>query len=112
MTSPSQPSTILTDAEVAQRIFLLSELHGVLHDRGVRCVLATRQLIVLSGSETRPQPHGPTNPALHVFTARQTVHVTTDGATYDLPGGTQLSVLDPAAAADAIVSASSAAPPS
>ena|SRR5579859_2186477 len=110
MTLPSQPSAILDDAEAARRTFLLSELHGVLHDRGIRCVLATRQLLVLSSSGTRVPPHGPTDPTLHVFAAGQTVHVTTDGATYDLPGGTRLSVLDPTAAADAIIG--SAAPPS
>lgn len=54
---------------------------------------------MLRYNATSPEPSGMTDPALHIFTPDGTSIATTDGSTYNLPGGQASPVSDPAAAA-------------
>jgi hypothetical protein len=80
---PSARPPILATGEAARRAALLSDLSSALEAQGVSTVLArTRRLVLGTKPHKRPEPSGPTDPQLHVFTPDGTAIITTDGTSY------------------------------
>jgi hypothetical protein len=79
---------------------ILAGLQAVLAESGIRCVLARRHRLVLRYNDSGPlEPSGFTDPALHFLAPDGTITATTDGAIYQISGGMQFPVGNPAAAA-------------
>ncbi len=89
---------ILTEAEVARRVVLLTELRHALAMHGACGVLTRNHSIVLRYPADHSRPSGMTEPKLHVFMPGGRDIITTDGSAFHLTSGAG----DLAAAAQAI----------
>jgi len=93
---------ILTEAEVARRVVLLTELRHALAMHGACGVLTRNHSIVLRYPADHSRPSGMTEPKLHVFMPGGRDIITTDGSAFHLTSGAVLGDGDLAAAARAI----------
>jgi hypothetical protein len=93
---------VLDDADADTRHHLLAELQDALTGLAANCMLERHHRLVLRYDQTPPEPSGPTDPQLRIFTPDGITLVTTDGTAYRLGNGKTYPATDPVAAAAAI----------
>jgi len=106
--APADREPILSQAEAARRMLLLTDLKAALAHLGVSSVLARNQRLVLRYNQVPQEPSGLTDPRLHILTPAGTAGVTADGDRYRLDSGEDMPASDPASAARRIASLSTA----